>query len=191
MKEDLKQLFGNLPYNHGFLVMASEEFTAKLAPIKESFHEYMRSKVLLDQHVTNVVAWKRIEGHDIIESSVDSLNKYYIDKINNLMNEIGEKENKLESISLPTFYTEETVLRFLLYGGEWSDTWLIEILKMIDDLEKYGSPVDPNKYNLPKRVIDAFNKWRANMQHASLENKRNYTEPLERFSAPELMLIRY
>ena len=26
------------------------------------------------------------------------------------------------------------------------------------------------------------------MQHASLENKRNYTEPLERFSAPELML---
>lgn len=188
LKEDLKQLFGNLPYNHGFLVMASEEFTAKLAPIKESFHEYMRSKVLLDQHVTNVVAWKRIEGHDIIESSVDSLNKYYIDKINNLMNEIGEKENKLESISLPTFYTEETVLRFLLYGGEWSDTWLIEILKMIDDLEKYGSPVDPNKYNLPKRVIDAFNKWRANMQHASLENKRNYTEPLERFSAPELML---
>ena len=83
--------------------MASEEFTAKLAPIKESFHEYMRSKVLLDQHVTNVVAWKRIEGHNIIESSVDSLNKYYIDKINNLMNEIGEKENKLESISLPTF----------------------------------------------------------------------------------------
>lgn len=82
-------------------------------------------------------------------------------------------------------------MRFLLYGGEWSDTWLIEILKMIDDLEKYGSPVDPNKYNLPKRVIDAFNKWRANMQHASLENKRNYTEPLERFSAPELMLIRY
>ena len=34
-----------------------------------------------------------------------------------------------------------------------SDTWLIEILKMIDDLEKYGSPVDPNKYNLPKELL--------------------------------------
>ncbi|AFV10499.1 hypothetical protein Tph_c02520 [Thermacetogenium phaeum DSM 12270] len=107
-------------------------------------------------------------------------------ELESLCSRLKEKEKEMAGhpSSLPDL--DRPIERFLLYGGEWTERWLIGAVRLAERAFRERNIPHEVEPDLPARVVDGFREWwREN--HPSDPNGNTDLKP-ERFANPVLKL---
>ncbi|MEW6624994.1 MAG: hypothetical protein AB1420_18065 [Bacillota bacterium] len=89
---------------------------------------------------------------------LDYLNRQISTQLTQLRKLLNFKQKELSSYPMVYPYADEPVRRFLLYGGDWADDFIVQGVKLVNIAS--GGKLSKNKtVQLPERVITFFEQW--------------------------------
>ncbi len=119
-----------------------------------------------------------------------------LEKFINRLEEVEESNGKricnfqqqLSGLERLLIFLDEPIRRFLLYGEEWAEAWMLETTQMYLKAKAGSSYVVKEGSILPARVIDAFNKWWDDAARSKPQPGGNQTSLRQRLLTPTVRL---
>lgn len=102
--------------------------------------------------------------------------------------EVMRREKKRESLPRPLPYLDKPIRRFLLYGDDWAEGWLIAAVRAAVLVLSGKGIAMGEEPALPPRVAEALHDWWAMRQHGPVATGVAEAPGRQRLSAPELKL---
>ncbi|MGI6449169.1 MAG: hypothetical protein ACOX3R_02430 [Desulfitobacteriia bacterium] len=92
------------------------------------------------------------------------------DELTKQKNLLACKERELLSYPIIYPYIDEPIRRFLLYGEDWAESFVIESLSLVK-LASRGKLIQAKELNLPARILTWFEKWwnEGRIKHQKIE----------------------
>jgi hypothetical protein len=115
------------------------------------------------------------------------LHKAKAAELENVRTRLREKERELTRCPLLFPNVDKPVERFLLYGGEWAEKWILGAVRLVDQAFREHCVPEEVTPGLPSRVVAGFKEWWKE-NHASEPTTEVTLLETERFSTPVLTL---
>lgn len=119
-------------------------------------------------------------------SSLEELRRSNADKLQEVKDQLRINQKELSEHTSVSLDVDRPVERFLLYGGQWAEEWLIESVKVMDQAKREGQVPEKAPSGLPGRVIAQFKNWWKENHPA--DGPKPPPPEQEHFSAPVLSL---
>ena len=128
---------------------------------------------------------------DASGESIDNLLLLYDTRtqaLNELALSIEDTEVELQDY-LPAYpYTDEPVQRFVLYGDEWAEKWIIGCVELLVLATREAEILGGSMPGLPFRVVQGFMEWWESRRAAIQDEGFSYEYSGERLPAPQIRL---
>ncbi len=128
---------------------------------------------------------------DVSGESIDNLLRLCDTRtqaLKNLALSIEDTESKLRNYPPAYPYTDEPVQRFVIYGDEWAEKWIIGSVELLELAQKEGGVPGDFKPDLPLRVVQGFKEWWELRKTLLQRDGFSYEASRERLPAPKIML---
>ncbi len=101
---------------------------------------------------------------------------------------IGDTEAELTDYSEAYSYTDEPVQRFVIYGDEWAEKWIIGTMELLECAHRGETISDESVPDLPRRVVHGFKEWWQSHKAAIQDEGFSYEYSGERLPTPQIRL---
>lgn len=214
LKEEISQMLSGLPVPPDFSWILALDSADKLSFLKKVFSQWrncVHQKRGLEiqvaagkEQLPQVAAgtggnqpvsresrdeWSGSTWEAIRRDRVTELRKAKAAELERISILLSEKEKELAKYPVLLPNVDKPIERFLLYGGEWAEKWVLGSLKLAVHALRERKVPEWAAPHLPVRVLHAFQEWWwENFSPESCEETgQTSTEP-ERYSAPVLAL---
>ncbi len=134
--------------------------------VEEGFKEINKTYSLVEEMLKLEIEWKQsphiyaqLDFELVTTNEIDSRKTHIISEVQLLENKLKNIENDGQTKRTIWLYADEPVIRFLMYGGEWAEGWLIDTVQLLANAYFSGELNITDTVNIPNRLQKGIQKW--------------------------------
>ncbi len=169
--------------------LGNGSFEAGISELKSKYEAFRKLKEVNADILRAGQALFRFS--DVDGESIEDLLRLHDTKVQALKElalSIEDTEVELQDYPPAYPYTDEPVQRFVLYGDEWAEKWIIGCVELLELAKGEGEIPGGSMPGLPLRVVQGFKEWWESWKTLLQHDGSSYEASRERLPAPKIVL---